>query len=41
MEDPVLEARRAVALLIGTSGKPDEGLLGELEKGFENVFLRW
>lgn len=41
LEDPVLEARRVVALLVGVSGREGEGLLGELEKGFDCVFKRW
>ncbi|KAL8284002.1 hypothetical protein RQP46_005115 [Phenoliferia psychrophenolica] len=36
-----MEARRVVALLTGVSGRDGEGLLGELEKGFDNVFRRW
>ena len=41
LEDPLMEARRVIALLTGVSGGPGDGLLGDLEKGFENVFKRW
>ncbi|KAM0753252.1 hypothetical protein T439DRAFT_193857 [Meredithblackwellia eburnea MCA 4105] len=41
LEDPVLEARRVLSMLLGTNGLEGEGLLGDLEKGFENCFKRW
>ncbi|KAK4703021.1 hypothetical protein P7C70_g3195, partial [Phenoliferia sp. Uapishka_3] len=40
LEDPVMESRRVIGLLIGVNGGAGEGLLGELEKGFENAFKR-
>ena len=40
-EDAVLEARRAVALMVGVGGGQGEGTLGELERGFERVFSAW
>ncbi|ORY37175.1 hypothetical protein BCR35DRAFT_356537 [Leucosporidium creatinivorum] len=39
LDDPIVEARKTVGLLVGTGG--DGGLLGQLQAEIERVYSRW